>query len=174
MAKKINSKKVGILLFVLLFIVAAAVSFWYIKKPKNTANLEATDAVKKSGEQAAVDAAKSSSNKNSNQGQQTAQSSTQPSNASVNITNALQQGDVVVVNALVSGATSGTCNLTLTNGSSKIQKSAAVGFQVSYYICQGFTINSSEFNQKGEWTAVVNITSPSGSAQSESRKVTLQ
>lgn len=174
MSKKSKSKKVVILLVMLLLLIAAGAGLWYVKRPKKTASLEASEAVKKSGEQAEVDAAKTSSNKNSNQGQQTTQSTTQTSKTSVNITNALQQGDAVVVNALVSGATSGTCNLTVTNGNSKVQKSAPIGFQVSYYICQGFNINSSEFSQKGEWTAVVNISSPNGTAQSEPRKVTIQ
>jgi cytoskeletal protein RodZ len=174
MSKKSKSKKVVILLVVLLLVIAAGAGLWYAKRPKKTAGIEASEAVKKSGEQAEVDTAKTSDNKNSNQGQQTAQSTTQATKPNVNITNAMQQGNNLVVNVLVGGATSGTCNLTLTNGNSRVQKSAPIGFQVSYYICQGFSINSSEFNQKGEWTAAVDISTPNGSVQSEPRKVTIQ
>jgi cytoskeletal protein RodZ len=175
MSKKSKSKKVVLIVSLIAILALLGVSIWYFSRPKKTANLEASEAVKKSGEQAEVDSAKTSDNKNSNQGQQSSQQSTATaSKPTVNITNAAQQGSVVVINALVSGATSGSCNVTLSNGSIKIQKSAPVGFQVSYYICQGFSINSSEFNPKGEWTATIDVTTPNGTAQSEPRKVTIQ
>lgn len=174
MGKKFKLKKTVILFAAMLLVIAAGTGLWYAKKPKKTASLEATEAVKKSGEQIDVDAAKKSENKNANQSQQTSQSVKQTPKTTVNITNAMLQGNNLIVNVLVGGTTSGNCNLTLTNGSNKVQKSAPIGFQVSYYICQGFSINISEFSQKGEWTAIVDIFTPNGSAQSEPRKVTIQ
>ncbi len=174
MSKKYKSKKVVILLVALLLVIMAVTGFWYAKRPKKTASLEASEAVKKSGEQAGVDVAKNSGNKNANQSQQTSPSATQTSKTSVNIINAMQQGNNLIVNVLVGGTTSGTCNLTMTNGTNKVQKSAPIGLQVSYYICQGFSVNISEFSQKGEWTAIVDVSTANSSAQSEPRKVIIQ
>lgn len=171
--KKTKKYIIGILAAIILIIMGG--TFFYITRPKDNSKIEVNESTKKQTEQEDAEQAKSSDNKNSNQTQQPSQQSTaQPSKVSINITNASQQGGTLVINGLVSGATSGTCNLTLTNGSTKIQKAAAVGFQVSYYICQGYNIDVSEINPKGEWTATINLTSPNGTAQSESRKVNVQ
>lgn len=175
MSSKRKTKKIALFISVALVMAGLALG-WYMLRPKSTSSLDASDSTKKKAEQLEVDNAKSSDNKNSNQQEQGSQqqSADKASSVSVNITNAIQQGDTVIVNGLVSGATSGSCSLALTNGSNKMQKTANIGFQVSYYICQGFTINSAEFNPKGEWTAIINITTSNGSAQSEPRKVTIQ
>jgi hypothetical protein len=175
MSSRRKTKKIALFILIALF-MAGLVLGWYLLRPKSTSSLNASDSTKKKAEQLEVDNAKSPDNKNSNQQEQSTQqqSADKASSASVNITNAVQQGDLVVVNGLISGATSGSCNLTLTNGSNKIQKTVNIGFQVSYYICQGFSISSAEFNPKGEWTATINITTPNGSAQSEPRKVIIQ
>jgi hypothetical protein len=171
--KKTKKYIIGILAATILIITGG--TFLYVTRPKDNSKIEVSEAKKTQAEQEDAEQAKSSDNKNSNQTQQPSQQSTaQPSKVGINITNALQQGGTLVINGLVSGATSGTCNLTLTNGSTKIQKSAAVGFQVSYYICQGYNIDVSEINPKGEWTATINLTSPNGSAQSEAREVNVQ
>jgi hypothetical protein len=171
MSKKTKSKKVLLAVFLAAVLGIFAITFWYLSRPKKTANLEVNETIKKSGEQTAVETAKGGENKNSNQNQQSIPIATSPV---VNITSAAQQNSVVVISALVGGVTSGSCNITLSNGPDKVKKSAPVGFQISYYICQGFTINSSEFNPKGEWTAIIDLTSPNGTAQSEPIKVKIQ
>lgn len=74
-----------------------------------------------------------------------------PDELAITITQANQQENMVYIRALVSGAGSGTCNLSLTNGASTIKKTAPVGVQASYSICQGFNIPISEFANSGEW-----------------------
>jgi hypothetical protein len=62
----------------------------------------------------------------------------------------------------------------LKNGSSVISKSAPVGQQVSYYVCQGFIINSSEINPKGDWELSIRLDSPNGSFETPSRKLSIK
>lgn len=176
MVKKSPAKKIIIILLLVLLVGGIAFGTWYFLRPKNQSELEASEATKQQSEQNDVEQAKSEANKNSNQGgsgnQQ--QSTTQSGSVSVNISSAGQSGATVYVNGLVSGTTSGTCKLTMTKSSNKVEKSASIGFQVSYYICQGFNISSSEFTEKGEWEAIIEATGPNGSGKSEARKVTIQ
>lgn len=176
MAKKNNTKKVVLITLLVVLIAGVAFGAWYYLRPKDQSKLEVSDATKKEAEQNDVEQAKSEANKNSNQGDSSnqQQSTSQSSSIGVNISSAGQSGATVYVNGLVSGTTSGTCKLTMTKNSNKVEKSASIGFQVSYYICQGFNISSSEFTEKGEWEAVIEATGPNGSGKSQVRKVTIQ
>ncbi len=164
-----KTKKVLIISSILLLAVVVVVGYGFVIKPKQVASTSTSspEAIKQADQQS-VASAKSDGNKNSNQ--QPSQTQT----VGVNISSAGQAEGIVSINALVSGNTSGNCKLTLTNGSQKIVKSAPIGLQVSYYICQGFSINSSEFSPKGEWIAIIEATGPRGSGTSEPRKVTVQ
>lgn len=180
MKSKHKIKKILLIALGIIFIAGVVFGIWYFLKPKLGTNsgLEVSESTKKEAEQSDVERVKSSENKNSNQGsassenQQSANS--QSGSVSVNISSIGQSGDLVYVNGLVSGATNGTCKLSMTKNNQKIEKSAPIGFQVSYYICQGFSISTTELVEKGEWTAVIEITSPSGSAKSEPRQVSVQ
>jgi len=174
-----KSKKTKIFVFfiVALFISGAALaSYWYATRHKVVSSLDTkkteettkTDAEKKDAE-----TAKSSENNNSKQATQE-QSTTRSGTANVSISSAGVSGQSLYVNALVSGATSGTCKLVLNNGSVKIEKTASVGLQVSYYICQGFNVSLAEIVPKGEWNVLIELSSPNGNAQSEIKKVTIQ
>jgi len=146
--------------------------YWYNTRPKPTSSLRVNEATKKATEAKDAEDAKSQDNKNYDQ--QPGQSKQTASKTSISITSIGQSDSIVYVNALVDGETSGTCTLELTNGSKKITKSAPIGYQVSYYICNGFNISSSEFAPKGEWTAQIDVSGPKGSVSSEERKVTVQ
>ena len=139
-------------------------------KPANEATKEKSDA-----QAVAIDKTADNNTKNSDQsaGEQQ-QASSAASSAKVTITYAGQNGTNLSVSAQVSGATSGTCNLTATKGSATITKTAPVGYLVSYYICQGFDVPASEFAQKGEWDVVVELVTASGSVKSETIKVNIQ
>lgn len=139
-------------------------------KPANEATKEKSDA-----QAVAIDKTADNNTKNSDQsaGEQQ-QASSAASSAKVTITYAGQNGTNLSVSAQVSGTTSGTCNLTVTKGSAVITKTAPVGYQVSYYICQGFDVPTSEFSQKGEWNVVVELVTASGSVKSETTKVNIQ
>ena len=174
MNAKNKTKKSLFILLAALLATGSIASYWYVTKPKKITNsVQVSEATKKEAEVIDAETAKSAENKNSNQDTQQ-QSSTSASPVSVTVTSLGNSSDNIYVNALVEGSTSGTCKLTLTNGSSRIEKSASVGFQVSYYICQGFSVPSSELVPKGEWNALIELTSPNGTAKSEVKKVTVQ
>ncbi len=169
MKKKNKRKKVLIISAILLLVVVAIVVYGFVIKPKQVANTSTSspEAIMQADQQS-VASARSEGNKNPNE------QPSQTQSMGVYISSVGQAEGKVSINALVSGNTSGNCKLTLTNGSQKIVKSAPIGLQISYYICQGFSINSSEFSPKGEWIAVVEATGPGGSGTSEPRKVTVQ
>ena len=175
----IKSKKTKILAFFIatLFISGAALaSYWYATRHKVVSSVDTKkteETTKSDTEKKDAETAKSSENNNSKQATQE-QSTAQAGTANVSISSAGVSGQSLYVNALVSGATSGTCKLVLSNGSVKIEKTASVGLQVSYYICQGFSVPLNEIVPKGEWNALIELSSPNGYAQSEIKKVTVQ
>ena len=138
-------------------------------KPANEATKEKSDA-----QAVAIDKTADNNTKNSDQAASQQQASSAASSAKVTITYAAQNGTNLSVSAQVSGTTSGTCSLTATKGSATITKTAPVGYLVSYYICQGFDVPTSEFAQKGEWNVVVELVTASGSVKSETIKVNIQ
>jgi hypothetical protein len=85
---------------------------------------------------------------------------TNQSSVSVDMTTAVQSGKQLVIRALVNGATTGTCNLILSQGGQTISRSAAIGAQANYAICQGFNIPIDDLPAGGDWkisvTALVN------------------
>lgn len=174
MSKK--RKKLKIVLITLLALTLlgglAFAGYRYLR-PKNNSSLEASEKTKEQTEKNDAERAKSSENKNYNQGDNQGQN-TQAGNLSVTITSIGQSGQTVYINAIIDGATSGSCKLSLTKNDKKIEKTATIGLQVSYYICQGFNINSSEFPEKGEWDASIEATSTKGSGRSETKKVNVQ
>ena len=172
---KYKNKTNKLIITIVILGVALSVGlagYWYNTRPKPTSSLQASEATKQQTEAKDAENAKSTDNKNYEQ--QPGQAKQTASKTSVSITSIGQSDSTVYVNALVDGETSGTCTLELTNGSKKITKSAPIGYQVSYYICNGFNISSSEFAPKGEWTAKIDVSGPKGSASSEERKVTVQ
>ena len=167
-------KKPLILLIIVILAGGSIASYWYVTKPKPNKDINSVSETTKSDtEKKDAETAKSSENNNSKQATQE-QSTAQAGTANVSISSAGVSGQSLYVNALVSGATSGTCKLALSNGSVKIEKTASVGLQVSYYICQGFSVPLNEIVPKGEWNALIELSSPNGYAQSEIKKVTVQ
>lgn len=174
MTKK-NKTKLLLFIVLALFISGGSVaSYWYFIKPNKSAS-KVKDAQIKQVEKKDSETAKSSDNKNSNQDTKPQAQSTPASSAvSVTISSSGATEGTVYINALVVGSTSGTCKLTMQNGSATITKTVGVGLQVSYYICQGFSIATNEFVSKGDWSAFIEISTPNGTAKSDTRKVTIQ
>lgn len=77
---------------------------------------------------------------------------TNPSTISVTLSAANQDnpGGPLIVRAMISGATSGTCNLTLTQSSTIKKYSAKVVNLGTYYGCEGFSVPFSEISV-GKW-----------------------
>jgi hypothetical protein len=172
MKSKNKTKKKIILAVLIIALLSLGAAFWYVNRPGDKSKIEVSEATKKQTEQNDAQQAKSLDNKNSNQSSSgTSTSSSSSAKPSLDITTAEQVDDRLIVSALVSNTSSGTCNLTLKNGSSVISKFAPVGQQVSYYVCQGFIINSSEISPKGDWDLTIKLDSPNGSFETPSRKI---
>ena len=169
-------KGIAISLIVLVIGAIGFASYQLFLKPKPTTKPTNEPTKQQSDAQAVVvDKAVDDSGKKSDQAaSQQQQSTSAASSAKVTITYAGQNGTNLAISAQVSGATSGTCNLTATKGRAIITKTAPVGYLVSYYICQGFDVPASEFAQKGEWDVVVELVTASGSVKSETIKVNIQ
>jgi len=168
-----KTKKKIILAVLIIALLSLGAAFWYVNRPGDKYKIEVSEATKKQTEQNDAQQAKSLDNKNSNQSS-SGTSTSSSAKPSLDITTAEQVDDRLIVSALVSNTSSGTCNLTLKNGSSVISKSAPVGQQVSYYVCQGFIINSSEINPKGDWELSIRLDSPNGSFETPSRRLSIK
>lgn len=68
-----------------------------------------------------------------------------------------QAGDEITVRTVLNDIKSGTCTLTLSQGTRKVTKTAPVGLVTSYYSCQGFDVPKSELGSTGTWSAVVKV-----------------
>lgn len=169
-------KGIAISLIVLVIGAISFASYQMFLKPKPAPKSANEPTKQQSDAQAVVvDKAVDDSGKKSDQAaSQQQQSTSAAGSAKVTITYAGQNGTNLSVSAQVSGATNGTCNLTATKGSAVVTKAAPVGYLVSYYICQGFDVPTSEFAQKGEWNVVVELVTASGSVKSETKKVNIQ
>jgi len=104
----------------------------------------------------------------------TAEDPSQPATAVTPIITQAEDGDPVIVRAIIDGATNGTCTLTLTQGDHKIEKTAPATVVTSYAGCEGFDVPKSEFPSKGEWSAVVSFQSNTASGVSQTVKVNVQ
>lgn len=176
MYKKINPKKRTVIIMILITSVMLILGCFYwvfIKSSVKNTKKEEQQAYK-SPELLDANTDQNDNQKSKLESESTGEKIEVSKQPSINITNALQQDDAIIINALVGGSTSGVCYLTLTKGGETVNKIADVGIQVSYYICKGFTINSSEFKQKGEWTASIKLKYPSGEVVSEPRKVIIR
>lgn len=91
---------------------------------------------------------------------------------SATITQALQDNATVTIRALVNGTNNGTCQLTLSqSGQTSITRSAAVGVQANYAICQGFDLPTSDFPTGGNWTLSLVIQTSSGVSSPAQRDI---
>ncbi len=169
-------KGVAIALTILAIGAIGFVGYQVFLKPKPTTKpINEPTKQQSDAQTVVVDKAVDDSGKKSDQAaSQQQQSTSAAGSAKVTITYAGQNGTNLSVSAQVSDATNGTCNLTATKGSSVVTKAAPVGYLVSYYICQGFDVPTSEFAQKGEWNVVVELVTASGSVKSETKKVNIQ
>jgi septal ring-binding cell division protein DamX len=87
--------------------------------------------------------------------QKPSNSDTPPSPVEGKITASIPYADSKRLTVLIDGILNGTCSLELTNGASKITKTAPVQSGPSSSTCQGFSYDALS---PGEWTATVTIT----------------
>lgn len=81
----------------------------------------------------------------------------------------------VVVRAILSGASSGTCTATFTkSGSNEVVVTAPVVQAPTYYTCSGFNVDRSQFTATGEWTLRLNVKADGAEGNSEPVRVVVQ
>lgn len=103
----------------------------------------------------------------------TSDSYTTPSSSdSITISASQPTSSEVVVSTKLSGYSDGTCNLTIKNGSSTINKSAQVFYQPEFSTCAGFTIEKAELGS-GTWAITLSVVS-SGETVSQSTTLEVQ
>ena len=78
------------------------------------------------------------------------------SSDSITITTTVDSG-MVTVNTKLSGFNSGSCELTIVNGSRSIVKNADVIYQPEFSTCAGFSILKNELNN-GSWSLSLKVT----------------
>ncbi len=84
---------------------------------------------------------------------------------SISLADQASAGKDLNIRALVEGATSGECKITLTQqGQTTVTKSFPLVFEATSSRCQGADIAASEFNKGGEWN--LSLVVVSGAAQS--------
>jgi hypothetical protein len=170
MARKNKTKFFLFVVMALLIAGGSLASYWFFIKPQKKSTT-VSESTKKQAEQKDSEVAKSDSNKNSKVDTVENEVATESSQVSVTISSIGQSEQTVYISSIVSGATTGTCSLTMKNGTTTITKSANIALQVSYYICQGFNLSSKELVPNGEWTAFIEVNSPNGNSKSEYKKV---
>lgn len=181
---KFPKKKIIIAIVIILAIAAAAGGMWYAKKRHGAPTQQSTNSdtrgvnsVDYSAPNTNNDKTVESNKDKTAKDEQAEGNTTAPPDQQtlgVTITAATQDGDMVFIRATASGATSGTCTLTLTkSGANTITRTAALAAQANYVICQGFNLQTSDFNSAGSWRTVVKIESNGASAQAE-KELTIQ
>lgn len=106
--------------------------------------------------------------------QNDAQSTPTPASFTATITAASQYNGTVSIRTLISGVVSqsGTCNLTITNGSQKITNSAATQALADSTTCQGFNVPVSQLGS-GTWNITITATI-NGQSASASKTLAVQ
>lgn len=94
-------------------------------------------------------------------------STTQSSTASVTITRASVISGNLEVGTIVSGATSGTCTLSVSqSGQQTVTQTQQISQQDNAYACAVFNVPTTSFANNGPWTVAVSISTTSGTASS--------
>ena len=89
--------------------------------------------------------------------------STPPTNANIELTAKEESNDTVTITSKLAGVSSGTCNIEISNGATKISRQVAVIYQPEFSTCAGFSIPISELGT-GLWNILLTVNSPTGSS----------
>lgn len=155
MTKKLN-KKVLIALGVVVVVAAAAGTYYYFHR-NSAAGPKSYDTTKPENKQSAVDPKQDTDNAKRQNAAATQGSSGSTGNVTPQITYFGQANGMVILDATVNGATSGTCTATFKNGGSTVAKISQVSLVTNYYACGEIQAPSSDFNPKGSWSATVKL-----------------
>ncbi len=68
-------------------------------------------------------------------------------------------GEPLNIRTVVTGATEGTCNITLSkDGQQPVKRELSLSFAGTYYTCENADIPASEFGATGAWNLKINVT----------------
>lgn len=86
-------------------------------------------------------------------------STTPPAAVALDITTRTE-GDAAVISTKLTNITSGTCTLTISNGSTSVKESAEVIYTPSYSTCAGFSVNKSKL-AGNRWNITIEVATES-------------
>lgn len=172
-----KNKKVLIPILLLLAVVIAGVALYIKTSHKQEA--QKTDQQQLQDEQKQAAPADTKTSTEASQRQQAAAqgstAATASSKAAINpvITTLEQSGDMIILDATVGEATTGTCSASFDkSGSASVKRSTPVTRVTSYYACTEMQIPRSEFSKAGEWNVTLSFSSDKY-AGSTTKKVTI-
>lgn len=173
-----SSKKLWVILSVVLLVaigsaVAYALTRTPVTKPAPTSQPDTSTPSKSVNVTEPSNEQITSGQDNKKQSLDTTQNSTTttttPDTLAVTITAANKNGNTLQIRSLIDAVIgSGTCSLTLSNGSSVVTKSASIQAGPNNSTCTGFDVPVSELST-GTWTIKITVTSEgkTGTAQSQ-------
>lgn len=184
--KHIKHKKSMLIVAGTLLLIAGSATAWmyYTNNSPSTTSKTTQEGIDSSpataDEQKAADEQKTTFANKQNQQKDTGNTSndgaiTSPilKPASVYITYAQQNGDIIDVNAYTNQYENGTCTMVFTKGSANVSKKTSAYTDASTTICNNPRIPRSEFSSSGEWLVTVIYTSSTSSGASKSQAVTI-
>lgn len=115
-----------------------------------------------------IDKAVEAEGEHQNNSQNTSQQPTQGATPAISLS-AQQSGESIIIYTQLDPVPSGTCKLTITNGSKTATRTADIIYQSQQSICAGFSIPKTELGT-GTWTVSLAVQSPRGNAQKTIQK----
>lgn len=95
-------------------------------------------------------------------------------NINLSITRAGQVGDVVSIRTVISGTSSGTCNVQFTKSEQPtLTKTFPIAFEATSASCQGADVPVSEFSAGGDWTLSISAVSGGYGSSTITQSVTI-
>ncbi|MEO5690819.1 MAG: hypothetical protein ABIQ64_01395 [Candidatus Saccharimonadales bacterium] len=94
-------------------------------------------------------------------------------NISVQVSSMSQRDGVLKIRTIIQDVISGSCKLTLKQGSAKFEFSADTQNMGSYSVCKGFDVPVTDLS-KGEWQVQIDYTNSDGATGSAVKQVTIQ
>ncbi len=169
---KKNYKKY-ILIFLAVVLIAAGSAFFIIKNnnKQSTPSTEKYEGPTSQDKKDAADNKKHVSNREELDKQE--DSSSDKKQVTPVITNAMQSGQQITINAYVSGVfeDGGKCSATISKGSNSITRTTNAFADATTTSCQPIFIDRSVFSEAGDWKVTMHY--KSNSAEGSSQAVTL-
>jgi len=162
-----KSKKILLSLLAVLILILIAFGLIFTLKHNFSSNTpEQINSTNKPSSQEQVDNGNSIKEENAKPSPQQDENSTDNTNGqfSVTISAANQTEDIIQIRTLIQTiANTGNCTLTLTNGSSSLQRTASIQPSASNSTCQGFDIPRADL-YPGTWSIKITVALPQGTS----------